>query len=321
MAMNRILEEQKVDLADFGVHYDSWFKESDLHREGMLEKALFFLEQRGLIFSKEGAIWFKSSQFMDKQDRVLKKRGETPTYFLSDIAYHKNKFDRGFDILINIWGADHHGYVDRIRSSVQALGYNAEALEILIVQLVRFKQSGELVRMSKRAGNIITLSDLIEEVGKDVARFFFLMRARESHLDFDLELARDKSESNPLYYLQYAHARICSITAKAAESGLKWDVDKASTELLKEPRELYLMKLVDDFPWEVESSAEAREPHRMIKYLTELATEFHTFYHEIRVLTDDVETSQARLVLCEAVRNVMRNGLKLLGLSAPEEMR
>ncbi|MEW5946006.1 MAG: arginine--tRNA ligase [bacterium] len=321
VAVKRIIEQQKAHLEAFGVRYDNWFLESRLHEEKAIEQTLFFLKQRDMIYEKDGATWFRSSDFEDRQDRVLKKTGDVPTYFLSDIAYHKNKFDRGYDLIVNIWGADHHGYVDRITSSIRALGYDPRRLEILIVQLVRFKQSGELVRMSKRAGNIITLADLVEEVGTDVSRFFFLMRARDSHLDFDLELAKDRSEANPLYYLQYAHARICSIIRKARQAGVPLERGRPALDVLTHPLELSLMKFAADYPWEIESCAAAREPHRLIGFLTELAAEFHAYYHEVRVISDDAEASPARLVLCDAVRTVMRNGLSLLGLTAPEEMK
>jgi len=318
--IERVLREQAESLEKYGVKFDRWFRESELYAAGMVDDTLKLLQEKGHIFEQEGALWFKSTAFEDTQDRVLKKSEGMPTYFLSDIAYHRNKFDRGFGTVIDIWGADHHGYIPRMKSSMSALGLDAANLEILIVQLVRFKQSGVMVRMSKRLGNMVSLSELAEEVGTDVSRFFFLMRTKDTHLDFDIDLAKDKSEANPMYYLQYAHARICSLLRKAADQGLK-PAFGANLALLEEPRETTLMKRVADFPWEMTSAGAAREPHRIINFMTELAGDFHTFYHDLRVVDrEKPELSSARLALCAAVRNVLAGGLSVMGISAPDTM-
>lgn len=314
-----MLEKQQEALGAFGVKFDNWLREHTLHEAGALERAMDDLKAAGAVYENEGAVWFASTKYSDNEDRVLKKASGLHTYFMADAAYIRDKFERGFDTVIYIWGADHHGYIERMKSAGAALGYDPGRLEILIVQLVRFKQGEEFVRMSKRKGNIVTLSDLVDEIGSDVARFFFLMRTRESHLEFDLQLASDKSEANPLYYLQYAHARVCSILRKAAGSGLL--PDNSSVGRLTEVDELFLIKAIADFPWEVQCAAVSREPHRLITYLTGLAGEFHAFYHNHRVIQEqDKELSTARLALCDSVRIVFRNTLALLGLSAPEEM-
>ncbi len=320
LAIDLMLDSQKKTLARFGISFDVWFRERTLHKENLVEKTLELLTSRGEAYEKDGAHWFASAEYQDSEDRVLKKSDGRPTYFLADIAYHNNKYQRGFDTVIDIWGADHHGYINRMKSAVKAMGYNPDQLEVLIVQLVRFKESGEYVKMSKRAGKMITIDDLIDEVGADMARFFFIARSRESHLDFDLELAKEKSEANPLFYLQYAHARICSLLAKAADAGLA-PGGAEDTARLTDAREFNLMKIIADYPWEIQSAALAREPHRIISFLTNLAGAFHTFYHDLRVIApEEPEMSRGRLALSEAVRIVMNNGLRLLGVSAPEKM-
>jgi len=318
--MEQIMGAQKKTLKRIGLVFDNWFREHTLHDQGVVEQTLELLTSRGEAYEKDGAHWFASTKYKDTEDRVLKKSDGRPTYFLADIAYHNNKYQRGFDTVIDIWGADHHGYINRMKSAVQAMGYDPDRLEVLIVQLVRFKESGEYVKMSKRAGKMITIDDLVDEVGADMARFFFIARSRESHLDFDLELAKEKSEANPLFYLQYAHARICSLIAKAAEAGLKPGGAETLSRLADE-REYHLMKLIADYPWEIQSSAAGREPHRLIAYLTVVAGAFHNFYHDLRVIApEEPELSGARLALSTAARNVIRNGLRVLGVSAPEKM-
>jgi arginyl-tRNA synthetase len=313
-----MMDSQKKTLKRIGLVFDTWFREHNLHEQGLVEETLERLKARGEAYEKDGAFWFASAEYKDTEDRVLKKSDGRPTYFLADIAYHNNKYQRGYDTVIDIWGADHHGYIGRMKSAVQALGYDPARLEVLIVQLVRFKESGEYVKMSKRAGKMITIDDLVDDVGADMARFFFIARSRESHLDFDLELAKEKSEANPLFYLQYAHARICSLLAKAADAGL---APGAELSKLTDAREFNLMKLIADYPWEIQSAAAGREPHRIINFLTVLAGSFHTFYHDLRVIApEEAEQSAARLALSAAVRNVIGNGLKLLGVSAPEKM-
>lgn len=318
--IGKMLAAQAATLKRFGIEFDTWFREHTLHDQGLVEQTLELLKSRGEAYEKDGAHWFVSAEYKDSQDRVLKKSDGRPTYFLADIAYHNNKYQRGYDTVIDIWGADHHGYIGRMKSAVQALGYDPDRLEVLIVQLVRFKESGEYVKMSKRAGKMITIDDLIDEVGADMARFFFITRSRESHLDFDIELAKEKSEANPLYYLQYAHARIFSLIAKAADAGLGIG-SPADLTRLSDERELNLMKLIADYPWEIQSAAAGREPHRIITYLTGLAGAFHNFYHDLRVIApEEPELSRARLALAAAVKTVIRNGLRLLGVSAPEKM-
>ncbi|HOO55639.1 MAG TPA: arginine--tRNA ligase [bacterium] len=319
-AIRRMLEAQKLTLRRFGVVYDEWFREHVLHQQGLVQQALDILTSRDEAYVDDDAYWFRSTKYNDEKDRVLKKSDGTPTYFLADIAYHNNKYQRGFDTVIDVWGADHHGYIDRMKSAIQALGYDENQLEVLIIQFVRFKESDEYVKMSKRAGTMITIDDLIDHVGEDVARFFFLTRSRESHLDFDLELAGEKSEANPLFYLQYAHARICSLIEKGKENGIETSVS-GDFNMLTHDRELQLMKRLADYPWEIQSAAAAREPHRIIAFLTELAGDFHSFYHDVRVVSqDEAEISSTRLALCFAVKTVMANGLRLLGVSAPESM-
>ena len=262
-----------------------------------------------------GAEWFAASRHCDEKDRVVRKSDGEKTYLMSDIAYIKNKFDRGFETALYIWGADHHGYVPRIKSAAEALGYDPARVEVLIVQLVSIKGA----RMSKREGNIVYIDELLEEVGADAARFFFITRPRDTHVDFDMDLARDKSEANPLFYLQYAHARVCSILAKATEAGCS-PGDEELDELVADS-ELDLLKLLADFPWEIQSAATSREPHRIINYLNGLATTFHGFYHNHKVIRpEEPRITAARLALCDAVRIVMRNGLALLGITAPEKM-
>ncbi len=318
--IGKMLEAQAATLKRFGIEFDTWFREHTLHDKGLVEQTLELLKSRGEAYEKDGAHWFVSAEYKDSQDRVLKKSDGRPTYFLADIAYHNNKYQRGYNTVIDIWGADHHGYIGRMKSAVQALGYDPDRLEVLIVQLVRFKESGEYVKMSKRAGKMITIDDLIDEVGADMARFFFIARSRESHLDFDIELAKEKSEANPLYYLQYAHARIFSLIMKAADAGLGIG-SPAELARLSDERELNLMKLIADYPWEIQSAAAGREPHRIITYLTGLAGAFHNFYHDLRVIApEEPELSRARLTLSAAVKTVIRNGLRLLGVSAPEKM-
>jgi len=315
------LDMQKNTLKKFNVTFDHWFRESELHvteDDGLtqVDRVLKMLEYKGDMYVKDDAVWFASSRYLDEKDRVVKKSDGNKTYLMSDIAYIYNKLGvRSFDTAIYVWGADHHGYIDRIKSAGQALGFSPAQLEVLIVQLVSIK--GE--RMSKRRGNIIYLDDLIDEVGADATRFFFIARPPGTHCDFDMDLARDKSENNPMYYLQYVHARICSMIEKAAEAGLK--PDNFSLDDLGEPREMELLKMLGDFPWEVQGAALAREPHRIINYLTAVAGKFHSFYHDHKVIQPEQEgLSRARLALCDAVRTVFRNGLSALGISAPERM-
>jgi len=308
-------------LADFGVKYDVWFSEQSLHDSGRVDEALSMLRERGYIYEKEGALWFKAGAFGMEKDEVVVRKNGIPTYFAADIAYHMDKFQRGFDWVINIWGADHHGHVPRMKGVMAALGYNPDALHVILMQLVRLFRGGEIVRMSKRTGQFVTLQELVEEVGLDAARYFFVMRSADSHLDFDLDLARTQSNDNPVYYVQYAHARICSIFRQLAEQGRQMPEPEAvDLALLKEETELALARRLADFPEEVAMAARQLAPHRIARYVHEVAGLLHSFYYASRVITDDAGLSNARLLLVEATRVVLKNALDLLGVRAPEKM-
>ncbi len=312
---------QQEDLAAFGVEFDVWFRERDLHAENAVDKTIAFLQGKGLLYEAEGAIWFRSTQFGDDKDRVLVKSDGVPTYLSPDIAYHWNKFQRGFDKVIDILGPDHHGYVGRMQAAVQALGYGEDALEIIILQLVNLLRNGEKVRMSKRRGEFITMDELISEVGKDAARYFFLMRSPESHLDFDMGLAVEQSSENPVFYVQYAHARICSILRQAQEEGIPvLPYEEIATVRLEQDVELELLRRLSEFGEGVELAGTRREPHRIARYVHELASLFHNFYTHCRVLGEEADVQASRLALADAVRIVLRNGLYLLGIDAPERM-
>ncbi|MCX7822770.1 MAG: arginine--tRNA ligase [Syntrophobacterales bacterium] len=321
-AAENILEGIKKDLEDFRVSYDEWFSEESLHRGGAVEKAIEQLRNRGFIYEQDGAIWFRSSLFGDEKDRVIVRSNGAKTYFAADIAYHWNKIERGFDTIINIWGADHHGYVPRIKAVVDALGLNPERLKVILVQLVNLLRGGQPVAMSTRAGEFVTLREVMEEVGVDAARYMFLTRRSDSPLDFDLELAKAQSSENPVYYVQYAHARISSLFEVGRERGVTLDLKKAMSNLnhLKEPQEIQLMKLLGEFPFVLRKSAEYLEPHRIPYYLHDLASTFHTYYNHHRILTEDENITQARLALAGAIHTVLKIGLELIGLSAPDKM-
>ncbi len=317
----RMLERQKQDLDRFGARMDRWFRESELHRGGFVEKTRAQLLTRGLTETKDGALWFKSTAFGDQEDRVIVRSNGEPTYFLADAAYHHDKFSRGFDRVIDLLGPDHHGHVQRMQGVVEALGWPKEHFEVILIQWVRLLRGGEPVKMSKRAGEFVTLEDLVEEVGVDAARFFFLMRRAESPLDFDLELAVKRSEDNPVYYVQYAHARIAHVLDYARQQGIpEPGLEAARHELLHEAETLTLLRGLAGFPSLVAASARNREPHRIPMYLKELAAKFHSFYHHHRVVGPDASVTAARLLLTRATGVVFRRGLALLGVSAPESM-
>jgi len=321
-AAQKILDGIRKDLEDFRVTYDEWFSEETLHREGMVESAIDQLRSRGFIYEQDGAVWFKSSLFGDEKDRVIVRSNGAKTYFAADIAYHWNKMQRGFDTIIDIWGADHHGYVPRIKAVVEALGFDPKKLNIILVQLVNLLRGGQPVAMSTRAGEFVTLREVMDEVGVDAARYMFLTHRSDSPLDFDLELAKSQSSENPVYYVQYAHARISSLFAVAEERGIKLDIETAFKHLnrLEESQEIQLAKILGEFPFVVKKSAECLEPHRIPYYLHELASTFHAYYNHHRILTDDNELTQARLALAGAVHIVLKNALNLIGLSAPDRM-
>ncbi|MGE5397555.1 MAG: arginine--tRNA ligase [Chitinophagales bacterium] len=308
-------------LRRFGIEYDVWFNESSLHSSGEVMRVIDDLESKGYIYEKEGAKWFKTTLFGDEKDEVVIRNNGVPTYFAADIAYHKNKFERGFDTVINIWGADHHGHVARMKGAIEALDYNSEALEVILMQLVRLYRDGEIVRMSKRTGTLVTLDELLDEVGKDAARFSFVMRSPDSHLEFDMDLARKESQENPVYYAQYAHARICSILRQAESQGIEFpDVETVDFSVLKEEEELALLRSLADFPEEIQIAARTRAPQRIPHYITELAGLLHGFYFHHRVLNVEPEFRDSRLALMKAVGITLANALALIGVSAPERM-
>ncbi|HHW27692.1 MAG TPA: arginine--tRNA ligase [Firmicutes bacterium] len=323
-ALGKIIEWQKKTLKDYGLTFDTWFSEKSLRDTGAHNQVVELLRVKGLTYEKDGALWFRSTQFGDDKDRVLVKSdpNASATYILPDLAYHKNKLERGFNHLIDILGPDHHGYVNRLAAGLMGLGYPREVLEVLIVQVVRLVKGKEVVKMSKRGGEFITMDELLEEVGKDAARFFFLMRSPESHLDFDIDLARLQSNENPVFYVQYAHARIASIFRQAKDDGFKFAMgpNEINFSLLRDPSELALMKIIAAFPEEVYEIAKAREPNRLIKYMMDLATAFHAFYSRCRVLGDDPDLTAARLYLAKLTQITLANALRLIGVSAPESM-
>jgi arginyl-tRNA synthetase len=320
-ALHKLIQQQREDLERFGVIYDVWMSERSLKKSGILEEILALLTERRAIFERDGAIWFRASDFDDDEDRVLIKEDGSSTYFLTDIAYHKNKFDRGFDTVIDLWGPDHHGYLPRMRSAVRALGIDPDRLKLAIIQQVNLLRDGQPLKMSKREGSIITMRALLDEVGTDVARFFFLMRRLESHLDFDMDMAVEQSEENPVYYVQYAHARISSILRHAEEKKIELvDPEEANLSLLKTPEELDLIKKISQLPETIQSAAEELEPHRMTTFLRQVATSFHQFYHKRRVVTTSRSLTAARLVLVRATQITLGNALRLIGISAPTHM-
>ncbi len=320
-ALERILAGQEADLGAFGVQFDRWFRESELHARGQLDETLAALRDAGHIAERDGAQWFVTTAFGDDADRVVVRSDGRPTYLLADIAYHRDKHARGYERVVDVWGPDHHGHIARMQAAAQALGYGADWLEILIVQQVNLLRGGQAVKMSKRRGDLVTLSELEAEVGRDPARFFFLMRKVGAHLDFDLELAKRQSEENPCFYVQYAHARLTSILERAAERDpAVAKVQQARLALLTAPAELDLIRELMALPTVVAESAAVREPQRMTTYLRGVAQAFHHFYQHQRVVGVDPELSAARLSLVRASRWVIRNGLALLGLDAPAHM-
>lgn len=319
IALKEKLAALKEDLEAFNVTYDVWFSEQTLHDANKIKEACDYLTERGYMYEKDGALWLKATEHGDDKDRVVIRDNGVPTYFAADIAYHRNKFERGFDRVINLWGADHHGYIARMKAAVGALGYNPDQLEILILQMVSLYRNGELVKMSKRTGQSVTLNELIEEVGTDAARFFFVMRSIDSQLDFDLTLATEKSNENPVYYIQYAHARICSIFRQLKEAGIE-EAAEADYSLLTDPTETELIKKLGEYPELIASAAKERAVHRVAHYVHELAGLFHSFYNQCRILGVDPELQQARIKLVKATQHVLRHALNILGVSAPERM-
>jgi len=318
--LNTIVTDIKNDLEGFGVNYQNWFSEASLKED--IDKALLQLENKGHLYQQNGAIWFRSTDFGDDKDRVVKRDNGETTYFASDIAYHLNKFERGFDKVINIWGSDHHGYIPRVNAALQALGISPEKLDVRLVQFAILYRGEERLQMSTRSGSFVTLRELREEVGKDAARFFYVTRKAEQHMDFDLDLAKSESKDNPVYYIQYAHARICSMLRKLdemnltidSENGLDYLADHASSA------EIDLAKQLSSYPEVLQNAATNLEPHLLTHYLRDLASEFHTYYNSNKVIVDDAMMRNARITLNQAVKQVIQNGLQLLGVDAPEKM-
>lgn len=323
LAINLILEDIKKDLENFRVFYDNWYSESTLYERGKVEKVLHLLKAKNLLYEKDGALWFKASLFEDTKDRVVMRSNKEFTYFTGDMAYHYEKFvERGFDLALNLWGADHHGYVSRLKAFLKALDINSERLKIILIQMVNLIEGGKLKSMSTRQGEFVPLKELIEEVGVDATRFIFLSRSAETPLDFDLDVAKKQSQENPVYYVQYAHARICSLFEKAKALGLKdFHLEDLNTELLSEKEEIKLLKILENFPEVVESASLFLAPYRVTQYLLELAEAFHEYYTKHRIiLPENLDLTYTRLGLCLACKLVLKVGLELLGVSAPERM-
>ncbi len=313
------MEKLKKDLSDFNVHFDNWFSETSLYENGAIKNTLSKMKELGYTYEADGATWLRTSDFKDDKDRVLIKKDGNYTYFTPDTAYHYNKINRGNDILIDLMGADHHGYINRLKASLETFGVDSDRLEIQIMQMVRLMQNGEEVKMSKRTGNAITLREIMDEVGIDAARYFLTMRSPDSHFDFDLELAKEQSQDNPIYYAQYAHARICSILKQAKEQGIEVSTD-ADFSKINNDKAIDLLKKVAEFESTIESAAEHRAPHRLTNYIQDLAAAFHKFYNAEKVLTDDTEKTKAHVAMIEAVRITLHNALALVGVTAPESM-
>ncbi|HRF61273.1 MAG TPA: arginine--tRNA ligase [Candidatus Competibacter sp.] len=322
LGLKTILDDIRDDLREFGVVYEEWYSERTLATNGAVEKVIDRLRAAGYVYEQDGASWFRSSAFGDEKDRVVRRENGQTTYFASDIAYHLEKFERGFDLVIDVWGADHHGYIPRIKAALQAMGENPDRLAVLLVQFAILYRNGERAPMSTRSGEFVTLRELRQEVGNDAARFFYVMRKSEQHLDFDLDLAKSQSKDNPVYYVQYAHARVCSVLRQARGKGLSRDEAHglAHLALLTEPHEEILLVALSRYLEVVEAAALNHEPHQLAHYLRELANAFHAYYNEHRVLVPDDALRDARLNLSLATRQVIKNGLVLLGVSAPEVM-
>ncbi len=313
------LAKLQKDLADFRVHFDVWYSETSLYENGKIDAALKKLRDNGHIYEEDGATWFRSTTFGDDKDRVLIKNDGTYTYLTPDIAYHDDKIQRGFDKLINIWGADHHGYIPRMKAAIEALGYDRDTLEVSIIQMVQLYKDGEKMKMSKRTGKAVTMRELVDLVGLDAVRYFFAMRSGDSHMDFDLDLAVSQSNENPVYYSQYAHARICSILRQAAEQNFTASTEHL--ELLTDEKEIEVLKKIGDFPQVIADAAKLRAPHRVTTYIHELASNFHSFYNANKVLdASNEELTRSRLALIEGVKTTLANALKTVGVQAPEKM-
>ena len=322
ISLEKILSSIKNDLSHFGIKFDNWYSEHSLEKNNAVSKCISKLNDGSWIYEKDNAKWFCSSKLGDEKDRVLIRENGQNTYFASDIAYHISKFERGYKKIINVWGADHHGYIERIKASMKALGYSSDAIKILLVQFAALFRGEERLSMSTRSGEFITLKELVEEVGKDAARFFYIMRKSEQHLEFDLELAKSESNDNPVYYIQYAHARICSVFRQMEEKKYSFTKPKTLSDLsvLSQPHEIKLLTSLAKYPDVIESSAIAFEPHQLAYYLKEVANDFHAYYNVSKFLVNDERIRNARLSLIEATKQVIKDGLFQLGVSAPKEM-
>ena len=320
VGIESILSGIKNDLAEFGVVFEKWFSEQSLIDSGLSESCISKLKDSKNLYEKDGALWFKTTNYGDEKDRVVVRDNGNHTYFASDIAYHLEKLDRGYDKIINVWGADHHGYIPRVKASIEALGHNSDKLEILLVQFANLYRGGSKVQMSTRSGSFVTLEDLRAEVGNDAARFFYILRKSEQHMDFDLDLAKSKTNENPVYYIQYAHARICSVFKQADEKELELDVSQANLSLLTEEIEKDILRELSRFRSVLESSAIQYEPHQLAYYLRDLSNHFHSYYNACKFIVDDKNLTQSRLALINATQQILKNGLSILGVGAPESM-
>jgi arginyl-tRNA synthetase len=322
LGLDSILDNIRRDLEEFGVRYDEWFSERSLTANSSVQLAIDRLKDSGYVYEKDAALWFRSTEFGDEKDRVVVRDNGQTTYFASDIAYHMNKLERGYERVIDVWGADHHGYVPRVKAALTAIGDDAEKLDVLLVQFAVLYRGGEKVQMSTRSGEFVTLRELRQEVGNDAARFFYVMRKCEQHMDFDLDLAKSQCNDNPVYYIQYAHARIASVLRQLRDKGLQWDAASGKQNLfrLTEAHEDALMVNLSRYPELVETAAISHEPHLLAHYLRDLANDFHTYYNAHQFLVDDDALRNARLNLIQASKQIIANGLNLLGVSAPESM-
>lgn len=320
VGIESILGGIKNDLAEFGVIFEKWFSEQSLIDSGLSEACISKLKDSKNLYEKDGALWFKTTNYGDEKDRVVVRDNGNHTYFASDIAYHLEKLERGYDKIINVWGADHHGYIPRVKASIEALGHDPNKLEILLVQFANLYRGGSKVQMSTRSGSFVTLEDLRSEVGNDAARFFYILRKSEQHMDFDLDLAKSKTNENPVYYIQYAHARICSVFRQADEKEIELDVSQTNLTLLTEEIEKDLLRELSRFKSVLESSAIQYEPHQLAYYLRDLSNHFHSYYNACKFIVDDKNLTQARLALISATQQILKNGLSILGVGAPESM-
>jgi len=320
VGIESILGGIKDDLADFGVRFEKWFSEQSLIDSGLSESCITRLKDSGHIYKKDGALWFKTTNYGDEKDRVVVRDNGNHTYFASDIAYHLEKLERGYDKIINVWGADHHGYIPRVKASIGALGHKPDKLEILLVQFANLYRGGQKVQMSTRSGSFVTLEDLRKEVGNDAARFFYILRKSEQHMDFDLDLAKSKTNENPVFYIQYAHARICSVFRQANEKGFESNLEDANLSLLTEEVEKNILRELSRYKSVIESAAIQYEPHQLAYYLRDLDTQFHSYYNACTFILEDQDLTQARLSLIHAAKQILRNGLSILGVGAPESM-